>query len=206
MDGVTASHTREVNIAGLNEALLTLGGLDDLLGETTRVRNVELERTQELPESGVGHGKSGRASALLGLDDLVASELDTLDQSLKLVFRNVDRRLGLAEEGNNGLSRVTANDGNGGLGRVLLADDFGNKGFGADNVKGGDAKELLGVEDASGLEDLGSNGHGGVYRVGDDEDVGVGAVLSDALDEIADNASVDLEEVIPAHTGLACGC
>lgn len=43
VDGVAARHTREIDVAGLDEALLALGSLDDLLGESTNVRNARLE-------------------------------------------------------------------------------------------------------------------------------------------------------------------
>jgi len=42
------------------------------------------------------------------------------------------------------------------------------------------------------LEDLADNGHSRVDGVGDDEDKGAGAVLGNALGEIANNAGVDL--------------
>lgn len=40
-------------------------------------------------------------------------------------------------------------------------------------------------------------------RVGDDEDVGVGAVLGGGLCKLADNRGVGVEEVITRHAGLA---
>ena len=99
---------------------------------------------------------------------------------------------------------MTANDGDVEVLGVLLADDLGNEGLGTDNVECGDTEQLLGVEDTSGLEELGGNGDGGVDRVGDDKDVGLGAVLGDALNEALDDAGVDLEEVVTGHARLAC--
>jgi hypothetical protein len=49
----------------------------------------------------------------------------------------------------------------------------GNEGPGAAHIEGGDTEELLGVVHASLLEHLGSNGHGGVDWVGDDEESGL---------------------------------
>ena len=74
--------------------------------------------------------------------------------------------------------------------------------LGTNNVKGGDTEQTLGVENTGVLEDLGGNGDGGVDGVGDDKDESLGAVLGDTLDQITDNAGVDLEKVITGHTGL----
>jgi hypothetical protein len=41
------------------------------------------------------------------------------------------------------------------------------------------------------------------YRVGDDQDVGLGGGLSSGLGEVADNRGVGVEQVVTAHTGLA---
>ena len=41
-DGITASHTRQVNESGLDDALLALGGLDDSLGESNSRLGTEL--------------------------------------------------------------------------------------------------------------------------------------------------------------------
>ena len=128
----------------------------------------------------------------------------TVGQGIKLVLGNVDGRLSLAPQGNNGLARVTANNGDGGLAGVGLASDLSDESLGTDNIKSGDTEELLGVELAGGLEDLGGNGDGAVDGVGDDENEGVGAELGNTLDEVANDASVDLEEVVTGHTRLAC--
>lgn len=55
---------------------------------------------------------------------------------------------------------------------------------------------LLRVVGASSLEHLGKDGDSRVDGVGDDEDKGLRAVLSDALGEITADAGVDLEEVV----------
>jgi len=86
---------------------------------------------------------------------------------------------------------------------VLLASDLGNEGLGADDIEGGDTEELLGVEDTGLLQHLGGDGYRRVDGVGDDENVCLGAVLGDTLDETLDNAGVDLEEVVTGHAGLA---
>jgi len=219
-DGVTTVNTGQVDEAGLDNALLALGGLDDLLGESNSALARAWNITQlDIPVSSVGHGESGWASTLLGLDNLVTTELDTclmlvmlivelsipltVDERIKLVWGDVDAGLGLAEERHDGLARVSTDDGDVQVRRVLLAGDLGDKGLGTDDIEGGDTKELLGIEDTGLLEDLGGDWDGGVDRVGDDQDVCLGAVLGDTLNQTLDDAGVDLEEVVTGHAGLA---
>lgn len=128
----------------------------------------------------------------------------TVGQSIKLVLWNVHSRLGLAEERHNGLARVATNDGDDSLLWVSLASNALDKGLGADNVEGGNTEELLGVEDTGSLENLGGNWHSAVDGVGDDEHVGVWAVLGDTLDQVTHNSGIDLEEVVAGHARLAC--
>jgi len=187
-DGITTLNTREIDEAGLNNALLTLGGLDHLLSK---------------PESSVGHGQSGRTSALLCLDDLVTTELDTVYERIELLGGNADAGLCLAEERDNGFARMATNDGDAQLSRVLLAGDLRDECFGANDVQRGDTKELLRVKNTSFLENLSGNGDGRVDGVGDDEDECLGAVLGDTLNQTLDDAGVDLEEVVTGHSRLA---
>lgn len=58
---VATLDTGEVDIAGLDNALLALGGLDDLFGESVCGQAVSSQSraTKDLPVSGVGHGKGG---------------------------------------------------------------------------------------------------------------------------------------------------
>lgn len=187
LDGVTA-WDGEVNKGWLDDVLLAGSGAEDLLSEA---------------ESGVGHGEGGGASTVLGLDDLVTTELDAVDEGGELVGGDVGGGLGLAEEGDDGLAGVAADDGDGGLLGVLGAGDLGDEGLGADDVEGGDTEEALGVEDTLGLQDLGGDGDGGVDGVGDDEDEGLGGDIGDDLDEALDDTGVDVEEIITGHSWLA---
>jgi hypothetical protein len=135
---------RRVDKGGLNDVLLTLSSLEERLGETG---------------TGHGHGESGRASTVLGLDDLVTTKLDAVNVLFELLALEVVA--GLGEEGNDGGAGVTTNDGDvlsGGVGALELGDEA----RGTDNVEGGDTEEALGVVDALGLEDLGGDGDGGV--------------------------------------------
>lgn len=184
---------RRVDKGGLDDVLLALGSLEERLGETG---------------TGHGHGESGRASSVLGLDNLVTTELDALDVLGELLALEVVARLG--EEGNDGSAGVATDDGDvlgGGVGVLELGDEA----RGTDNVEGGDTEEALGVVDALGLEDLGGDGDGGVdlrcqilsrmievgltYGVGDDQDVGLGGVVGAGLGQVADDGGVGVEQV-----------
>jgi len=62
LDLGTALDTRQIDEGRLYNALFSVHGLDDLFSEA---------------EAGVGHGQGGGSETTLGLDDLVATELDT---------------------------------------------------------------------------------------------------------------------------------
>ena len=175
---------RGVDESGLDDTLLALDGAEDGLGHAG---------------TGHGHGEGGRASTVLGLDDLVTTELDTVDE---LVVGGQVGVVALGEEGDDGNTGVAADDGDVlvlGVGALDLADEAA----GADDVEGGDAEEGLGVVDAAGLEDLCADGDGGVDGVGDDEDLGLGGGLGDGLGEVADDGGVGVEQVVAGHAGLA---
>lgn len=168
---------RRVDVCGLDNALLALSGLEQGLGEASTSHS---------------HGKGGRSGTVLGLDDLITAELHALDVCVALLALQLIARL--AEEGNNRLARVSTHDGDvlrGGVG-VL---DLGDESRGTDDIESGDTKELLGVVDVLGLEDLGADGNSAVNRVGDDEHVGIGAVLGGSLCEVAHNRCVGVEQV-----------
>lgn len=189
LDGVTTGDGK-VDKSWLNDVLLAGSSAEDLLSEA---------------ETGVGHGEGSGSGTVLGLDDLVTTELDAVDESGELVGWDGDGGLGQAEEGDDGLAGVATDDGDGGLLGVLGAGDLGDKGLGADDVEGGDTEEALGVEDTLGLQDLGGDGDGGVDGVGDDEDEGLGGDIGDDLDEALDDTGVDVEEIITGHSWLALG-
>lgn len=98
---------------------------------------------------------------------------------------------------------MTTDDGDGSLGGVGKLRELLSEGLGTDNVQSGHTEQALGVEDTSGLEDLGGNRDGGVDGVGDDQGEGLGGELGDTLDQVTHNTGVDLEEVITGHVGLA---
>lgn len=172
------------------------------------------------PEASVGHGESGRASTILGLDNFITTELHacyrvrhytmdsktiihTVDERIVLVGRDFYRGLGQAEERDNGLSRVATNDRDSRLGGGLLAADGGNEGLGTNDIESGDTEEPLGVKHASALEDLGGNGNSRVDGVGDDQKEGLGGILGGTLNEALHDAGVDLEQIVTGHARLA---
>lgn len=136
---------RGVDEGGLDDALLTLSGAQERLGEAS---------------TGHGHGEGGGASTVLSLDDLVTTELDAVDESVPGLTSD-GGVVGLGQKGNNGHTGVTADNGDllaGGVGLL----DLGDEARGADNVQGGNTEQALGVVDTSGLVDLGDDGDGGV--------------------------------------------
>lgn len=72
----------------------------------------------------------------------------------------------------------------------------GDEGGSADDIKGGDTEETLGVVDTSLLEGLGDNGDCGVDRVGNNEHHGLGAVFGRSLSELLHDGGVGLVEQI----------
>ena len=66
--------------------------------------------------------------------------------------------------------------------------------FCAARTKGGDTVEALGVVHAGLLEDLGADGDGRVDRVGNDGQVGLGAVLGAGGGKVPDDGGVGLSQ------------
>ena len=183
----------EVDALVLVEGRLDKGGLNDAL---LAVGSAE-ERVSHAGTSH-GHGEGGGAGTVLGLDDLVTTKLDALDELLVGAQVGV---VALAEERDNGDTGVATDDGNVLVERVGAL-DLRDEAAGADDIEGGDTKESLGVVDAAGLEDLGADGDGGVDGVGDDEQLGLGGRLGNSLGQVADDGGVGVEEVVTGHAGL----
>ena len=130
---------------GLDHTLLTLGGAEEGLGEAS---------------TGHGHGESGGSSTVLGLDDLVTTELDAVYEVIAGLALNAGV-VGLGEERDDGDAGVATDDRDEllrGIGVLNLGDEARS----TDDVKGGDTEDALGVVDTLGLEDLGDDGDGGV--------------------------------------------
>jgi hypothetical protein len=173
-----------VDESRLNNTLLSLSGLQ-----------------QRLSEAGTSHShrQSSRSSTILSLDDLITTELHTVEERR---ITDEIRVRGLREQRNDCDARVSTNNDDvliNGVGVLDLRDEAGC----ADNIEGGDTEQALGVVDTCLLEDLGDDGHGGVDGVGDDEDVRVWGRLGGGFCEIADNRGVGVEEVVAGHAWLS---
>ena len=96
---------------------------------------------------------------------------------------------------------MAANDGHVCVG-WLRASNTREERRGTHNVKRGHTKEALGVIHTSTLEDLGNDRHGRVYRVRDDEHVGLWRHLRGGLGKVAHNRGIRVEEVVTSHTRL----
>lgn len=204
-DGVNLFNTSgsELDVAGkvLDTLVLVQGALDKR-GANDTLFTVQTPNDRVGKEStGIGHGEGGGTGTSLGLDDLVTTELNPVDESLVSLTLDTLGDAGLGEKGNDGNTRVTSDDGDVGV-LGLRSLDLGQKGGRPDNVEGGDTKQPLGVKDTLLLQDLGEDGDGRVDGVGDDQDTSVGGVLGGGLGEVTDNGSVGVEEVITGHTRL----
>lgn len=187
---------RAVDKCGLDHPLLALSRLQQALGKAGTSH---------------GHRESRGACTILGLDDFVTTKLDAVDKAVKLLASDVGVAR-LRKQWHNGDARVATNYGDvliGGVGPL----DFGDESRGTDNVEGGDTKQTLGVVDSLALVDLGADGDGRVdlvsvlaacaglieggpaYRVGDDQNVGVGRSVGGRLGQVTDDAGVGVEEI-----------
>ncbi|RUP46485.1 hypothetical protein BC936DRAFT_146903 [Jimgerdemannia flammicorona] len=91
------------------------------------------------PGASIGHREGGAAKPILGLDDLVAAELDSVGDGLDLLPGELVSTLDLREQRENGDATVTANDRD--AERVSFgADQARDESRGANNVEGGDTK------------------------------------------------------------------
>ena len=135
---------RALDERGLNDTLLALCSLEEALRKAGTCHS---------------HRESGRSGTTLCLDDLVTTELDTLNVGVTLGTFEVVTSLG--EERNDSRTGVTTNDCDV-LGGRVSALDLRDEARRADNIEGGDTEEALGVVDTLRLEDLSSDGNGRV--------------------------------------------
>jgi hypothetical protein len=119
----------------------------------------------------------------------VTTELDSLDESLVLLAGDALGLSVLAEQGDNGDTRVTTDDGHVDV-LGVSALDLANESGSSDDVEGGDTEESLLVKDTGLLEDLGEDGDGRVDWVGDDQDEGLWRVLGHGLGKVSDDRGV----------------
>lgn len=180
---------RRLDVSAQLDALLAVHGAKDAISEDG---------------GGVSHGEGSRSSSVLGLDNLVTTELDALDESSKGLASLVDELLALSslrKQRDDGDTGVTTNNGNVGVGG-LGAGKAGDEGRGANDVEGGDTEEAaqrlmsvdragakwgphgsaqyrspLGIVDASLLENLCDDRNSRIDRVGNDTDASLGGNL-----------------------------
>jgi hypothetical protein len=119
----------------------------------------------------------------------VTTKLNSVNQSLVLLARDILALRSLAQEGDNGDTRVTTDDGDLDILGVGVL-DLTQESRSSNNVEGGNSEQSLLVKDTSLLEDLGEDGDGGVDRVGDDQDVSLGCVLGNGLGKVSDDRGV----------------
>ena len=108
----------------------------------------------------------------------------------------------VGQKGQDGGTGVATDHRYVGLGHIKFL-VLGNKGVGTDDVQGGDAEEPLLVVDPLGLQGLGEDRHGGVHRVGDDQEHGLRAGLGAGICQALYDAGVDVEEIVTGHAGLS---
>lgn len=137
----------------------------------------------------VTHREGSGTGTGLGLDDLVTTKLDPVNEGLVSLTADVFALRGLGEERDDGDTRVTTDNGDLDVLGVLALDLTEESGS-SDNVEGGDTKDPLLVKDALLLVDLGEDGDGRVDGVSDDTDESLGAVLGTGLGEVTDNRGV----------------
>lgn len=179
--------SEEVNtLVGEEGALNESGGDDTLLAVQTAEEGVGELGT------GVSHRQGRASSTILGLDDLVTTELDAVNE-LSVDLARDGLAVGiLGEEGDDGRAAVATDDGDGSL-RGLDSGDTGEEAGGTDDIEGGDAEEVAGLEDASLFESSGNDGDGGVDGVGDDEDVSIWRHAADGGGEVTNDGCVGLK-------------
>ena len=173
------SEERALDEAGRDDALLATQATEECIGELG---------------TGIRHRERSAAGTILGLDDLVTTELDTVDNLLvRLALYGLAEGT-LGEQGHDGRARVATDDGNDGLLGVRVR-ELAEEAGGTDDVEGGDTEEAAGVEDAGLLEGRGDDRDRRVDGVRDDEDVRFGCGAGDSAGEVTDNGGVRLRNI-----------
>mmetsp|Transcript_25796 Transcript_25796/g.53495 ORF Transcript_25796/g.53495 Transcript_25796/m.53495 type:complete len:238 (-) Transcript_25796:214-927(-) len=202
LDAFLAQSDRRGKVLGLGDRGLHEGTLRD-----ARLASEARHHAVGKLGTGVGHGEGCRTAAGLGLDNFITSKHDAVCESVALLCGEADRRLSLRKERDNGGPSMAANDGHLDLADIValrLCDECACPAY----IQSCDSEQLPGVVNSVLLEDLSCNRHGGVDRVGDNQDARLGADLCAARHQGLDDARIDVEEVVARHTRLAghtCG-
>jgi hypothetical protein len=175
---------RAVDKSWLNDTLLSLRGSQQALREScTRHR----------------HRQGSRSRTILGLHNLITTELHTVEQ---LSVTNEIRVRRLREQRHDSNARMSTHNNDILILRIGIL-DLAHEAGSTHDIEGRDTEQTLGVVDAPGLEDLGDDGDRAVDWVRDDEDVGVWSGFSGGLGEVADDGGVGVEQVVAGHAWLA---
>jgi hypothetical protein len=186
----------EIYALGGEERTLDKGGGDDTL---FAIQGSE-ERVRELGTS-VSHGEGGRSSTILGLYDLVTTELNAVNELVVGFALHTLPVLSLGKERNDGGTTVTTDNGNNGLVR-FSAGNARKESSGSHDIKGGDTEQALGVENTCFRKSLCHDGDGGVDGVGNDQDVGCGCGLRDVSGQVPNDGRICVEKIISGHARL----
>mmetsp|Transcript_6249 Transcript_6249/g.28186 ORF Transcript_6249/g.28186 Transcript_6249/m.28186 type:complete len:382 (-) Transcript_6249:40-1185(-) len=151
-----------------------------------------------------GHGQRRGSRARLGLDNLGSAVLNPIRQRRALACTEpaFGERFALRQEREDGYTRVAADDRDVDRGRVQRL-CVRHERPRSHHVEVRDPHELLRVVHPRGSEHLRGDRDRGVDGVGYHVEDGVRAVFGAVGDEVADDARVDLEEVVAGHAGLA---
>lgn len=88
------------------------GALDEGGGDDTLLAVQATEKSVGEFGTSVSHGEGSTSSAVLSLDDLISTVLDSVDELVVYFASDALSVLGLREEGNNRRATVSSNDGN----------------------------------------------------------------------------------------------
>ena len=160
---------------------------------------------ESLDEGGTSesHRKSSGTTTVLSLDDLITTELNSLDESLHLLVVELLNARNLREKRNNGSTSVTTDHRNVKSKRIDT-EGVADEGLGTDGIEGCNTEDsLLIVGNVILLVDLIPKRNKRVDGVGNDTDESLRADLGAAVGEIVDDTSIHVEQIITSHTGLS---
>merc|ERR1712130_727976 len=134
---------RRVGNIRLNE-----GAFDNIRGtiESAQKEHGELSTS-------VGHGKGGRTSTILSLDNLIPTELNSVGQGVALRVGEGGTSRVSGEEGNNGLASMSTNNGDIKVGDINTL-ELSNEGASTSNVQGGNTEQFVLVVDTRSVHNI----------------------------------------------------
>lgn len=167
---------------------------------------VETTVEQDIEElvCGIRHREGAGAEAVFGLNHLVTTVLNSVDQRVQdfFIIQHGQRHtaLGLGEQGNNGMAGMAPDYRDVIVLRKRAFDQLREEGVRPDMVQGCDPKEFSGVESAVFDEDLFEDGDGGVDGVRDDQDASGRAAEGNGMRQLGTDGRIDVEQIAPGHS------